>query len=136
MTTLYTGKVSVQGGRNGAVRSDDGNLDVPLAFPTALGGSGAGTNPEQLFGAGYAACFATTVEVIAKAEGKAIGGVKVAAEVDMLLEGGTYDLAVRLTVTADADRATLEQIVEKAKSACPYSRATRNTLQTSVRVGP
>jgi osmotically inducible protein OsmC len=135
MTTLYTGRVSVRGGRNGAVRSDDGRLDAPLAFPKALGGTGEGTNPEQLFGAGYAACFATTLEVIAKSEGKALTGVNVVAEVDMLLENNRYDLAVRLLVNADTDRATLEALVEKARGACPYSRATRNTLATTVRVG-
>lgn len=133
MKTLYTGKVTVRGGRDGSIRSSDGLLDVPLAFPPALGGSGKGTNPEQLFGAGYAACFASTVALVAKGQGLTLTDVSVDAEVDMLNEGSVFDLGVRLLVHASgADRPTLEGVIAKARDACPYSRATRNTLATVV----
>lgn len=135
MTVLYTGRVHVESGRNGTIRSEDEKLDAKLAFPKALGGDGSGTNPEQLFGAGYAACFASTIAHIAKTEGQPVGRVSVDAEVDMLQENGAYDLAVRLVVSADGpSRAALEAIVEKAKVACPYSRATRTTIPTTVRI--
>ncbi len=135
MDTLYTARVNVRSGRDGSVRSDDGSLEARLAFPTSMGGDGKGTNPEQLFAAGYAACFGSTVAAIAKAAGKPLADVEVAAEVDMLHDAGAFDLAVRLTVrAAGADRGALEGFVEQAKQACPYSRATRGSLATTIAV--
>jgi Ohr subfamily peroxiredoxin len=137
MQTLYTAKVHVDGGRDGAVASEDGLLKGRLAFPKALGGDGNGLNPEHLFAAGYAACFASTLSVVAKAQGAALTGVAIDSEVDMLHEAGTFDLAIRLLVHAKGvDRPTLEGIVEKAKAACPYSRATRNSISSTVRIAP
>ncbi len=135
MSTIYTANVTIKSGRDGSARSDDGRLDARLAFPVALGGDGQGTNPEQLFAAGYGACFAGTLTAIAKAEGKPVSDVEVGAEVDMMLRDGTYDLGVRLAVkAAGVDRATLDALVEKAKLACPYARATRNNVESRVRV--
>ena len=137
MKTLYTATIQVKGGRDGAVRSDDGHLEAQLAFPRALGGSGEGTNPEQLFAAAYAACFASTVQTIAKADNLPIGDLAIRGEVDILLEGTTYDLAVRLFLTAHGvDRAGLADVVEKAKATCPYARAIRNNVRTEVTLGP
>ena len=137
MKTLYTATIQVKSGRDGAARSDDGHLEAKLAFPKALGGTGEGTNPEQLFAAAYAACFASTVQTIAKAERLPIGDVAIRGEVDILLEGTTYDLAVRLFLTADGlDRASLTAVVEKAKAACPYARAIRNNVKTEVTLSP
>lgn len=134
MKAIYTGKVTVKGGRQGHVASSDGHLDARLAFPAALGGDGEGTNPEQLFGAGYGACFASTIGAIARAEKLAPAALEVAAEVDMLHDGAArFDLAVRLHVRATGiGQAELDALVAKAKEACPYSRATRNTLATVV----
>jgi Ohr subfamily peroxiredoxin len=136
MNVIYTGRVTVQGGRNGRASSDDARLVLPLAFPRALGGDGQGSNPEQLFGAGYAACFASTVGAVARAAGVKLGDVVVEAEVDMLHDGGAlFDLAIRLVVRATGiAQPDLESLVERAKEACPYSRATRGTLSTQVRV--
>ena len=135
MKTIYTGNVRVKGGRDGRVESDDGNLGAALAFPTALGGDGKGTNPEQLFGAGYAACFASTLGAVAKASGAKIESLDVDAEVDMLHDGQSkFDLAVRLLVKASGiTQSQLDTFVESAKEACPYSRATRNSIATSIR---
>jgi Ohr subfamily peroxiredoxin len=135
MKAIYTGKVEVHGGRNGRVASDDGHLAATLAFPRALGGDGNGTNPEQLFGAGYAACFASTLGALARATGVKLGVVDVNAEVDMLHDGdATFDLAVRLVVRASGvSQSDLDKLVERAKDACPYSRATRHAISTLVR---
>ncbi|MBC7975151.1 MAG: Ohr family peroxiredoxin [Myxococcales bacterium] len=133
MTTIYTAKVTVRSGRDGTIASDDGKLEARLAFPKSLGGDGAGTNPEQLLAAGYAACFGSTLTAVAKASGKVLSNVEIGAEVDMLHDAGTYDLAVRLIVNAKgADRPALLGFIEQTLQACPYSRATRHTLATSV----
>lgn len=135
MKTLYTAKVDVRSGRDGTIRSDDGQLDVRLDFPAALGGKGAGTNPEQLFAAGYAACFATSLSATAKESGSPLTQVAVASEVDMLHDGTTWDLAVRLVVRAEGvSRSVLAGLIEKTKTVCPYSRATRGSLATSVTI--
>jgi Ohr subfamily peroxiredoxin len=137
MTKLYTGKAHARGGRNGSVRTDDGSLDIHLAAPPAMGGSGPGTNPEQLFAAGYAACFASTLTAIAQADGTPVKDVAVDAEVDIVLEHGNYDLAVRLFVTAGGtDSPTLDALIAKAKQSCPYSRATFGRVETVVRAAP
>jgi Ohr subfamily peroxiredoxin len=137
MAILYTAKVDVRSGRDGSIHSDDGRLDARLAFPKNLGGDGNGTNPEQLFGAGYAACFGSTLAAIGKAEQIPLTNVSIQSEVDMLHEAGTYDLAVRLVVRADGiGRDALEGLIEKARQACPYARATRTSLATSIVVAP
>jgi Ohr subfamily peroxiredoxin len=135
MTVLYTAKVHVTSGRDGAVRSQDGLLSARLAFPTSLGGDGQGTNPEQLFAAGYAACFLSTLKLIGKSEGTPLTNAAIDAEVDMLNVDGTYDLGVRLSVRAEgADERTLLALIEKTKKACPYSRATFATVKTTIGV--
>ncbi len=133
MSILYTAKVRLRSGRDGSVRAEDGNLDVRLALPVALGGDGKGTNPEQLFAAGYGACFASTLATLGKAGGTPLTSVDVEAEVDILLEGGTYDLGIRLKIDAKGvDDPVLRDLVERAKLACPYSRATKNNVTASV----
>lgn len=135
MSTLYTAKVHVHGGRDGSVKSDDGHLNLKMAMPQAMGGKGAGVNPEQLFAAGYGSCFASTLKVIARTSGKPLGEVEVTAEVDVNLNDGAYDLSVRLLVKATGtDTATLKGLIESAKAACPYSRATRNNVTTTVTI--
>ncbi|NOU30700.1 MAG: Ohr family peroxiredoxin [Polyangiaceae bacterium] len=134
MSILYTAHATVKNGRDGSVRTDDGKLELALAFPESLGGSGKGTNPEQLFAAGYGACFASTLANVAKAEGELVRNVQVDSAVDLHFDAVNYDLGVRLTVRAEGvDQATLDALVEKAKAACPYSRATRNNVITSVK---
>jgi lipoyl-dependent peroxiredoxin len=136
MKAIYTAKVAVRGGRNGHVVSDDGHLRAPLAFPAPLGGDGRGTNPEQLFAAGYAACFASSLGAVAREAGVGLGQVDVDAEVDMLHDGEKrFDLAVRLLVRASGvDPASLAALVERTKEVCPYARATRGSLATEIRL--
>ncbi|MBL9026499.1 MAG: Ohr family peroxiredoxin [Myxococcales bacterium] len=135
MKVIYTGRVEVTGGRGGRATSDDGMLATKLAFPKPLGGDGEGSNPEQLFGAGYAACFASTIGAVARATGTKIGNVSVSAEVDMLHAGDArFDLAIRLVVrAADVSQSDLDTLVARARDACPYSSATRDAIATTVR---
>ena len=135
MTTLdkvlYTAHAHTTGGRDGASRTDDGRLDVKLSSP---GTSGTGTNPEQLFAAGYSACFIGAL--------KAVGGMKkiaipqdvaVDAEVDLCPIPSGYGIAVRLTVHLPVmDRAAAPALVDAAHQVCPYSIATRGNIDMTL----
>lgn len=131
MEALYTAKATATGGRAGKVTSSDGVLDVGLAMPKSLGGSGAegATNPEQLFAAGYAACFDSALNLVARQEKKKIES-KVAAEVSLGKDtDGGFKLGVVLTVAVsgvELDEA--KQLVEKAHGVCPYSKATSGNI--------
>lgn len=138
MTTLYSTTVKATGGRNGTVRSDDGLLDLALAMPRNLGGKGDATNPEQLFAAGYAACFGNAViEATRKAEHRITDdAVDVAARVEMRTDaGGAFGLAVALEVTiAGVDLESAQAIVARAHQICPYSNATRGNVEVALSV--
>ena len=135
MTTLdkvlYTARAHTTGGRDGASRTDDGRLDVKLSSP---GTSGTGTNPEQLFAAGYSACFIGAL--------KAVGGmqkitipqdVAVDAEVDLGPITGGYGIAVRMTVNLPGmERAAAQALVDAAHQVCPYSNATRGNIDVTL----
>jgi len=130
---LYTAKAHTTGGRDGASRTSDGRLDVKLSSP---GGPGGGTNPEQLFAAGWSACFIGAMKVAA-------GKMKVAlppetaidAEVDLGLSEGNYTLAARLNVSLPGvSRETAQSLVDAAHQICPYSRATRGNIDVAIRV--
>ena len=134
---LYKTSAKATGGREGKARSDDGLLDVQLALPKALGGNGQGTNPEQLFAAGYAACFIGAMKFVASQ-----GGPKVPADASVTStvgigprsEGGfglDIDLAVSLPGLA---RAEAEALVAKAHQVCPYSNATRGNITVGLTV--
>jgi lipoyl-dependent peroxiredoxin len=135
MEALYTAKATATGGRAGKVTSSDGVLDVGLAMPKSLGGSGAegATNPEQLFAAGYAACFDSALNLVARQEKKKIES-KVAAEVSLGKDtDGGFKLGVVLTVAVsgvDLDEA--KQLVEKAHGVCPYSKATSGNIDVEL----
>ncbi len=136
MAVLYTAKVTVRSGRDGAVRSEDGALDARLAFPASMGGDGRGTNPEQLFGAGFAACFGSSLAHVARAAGTALSDLRVDAEVDILVEGERFDLAARLTIhAAGVDRQRLAALVEQTRVVCPYARLTRDRITTQYLLG-
>lgn len=138
MSTLYSTKVTAIGGRSGKVRSDDGLLDLSLALPVALGGKGGATNPEQLFAAGYAACFENAVIHITRGADKKVGDndIEVVATVGMQPNGsGGFGLTVALDVTiAGVDQATAESIVKKAHEVCPYSNAVRGNIDVALSV--
>jgi len=137
MDILYTATAHATGdGRNGHATSDDGILDVDLRAPKELGGSGGATNPEQLFAAGYAACFHSAMKVVAGRDGLDVAGTEVSASVGLgTTEGGGFGLAVELDVHAPAlDRTAAEALVAKAHQVCPYSNATRGNIEVTLTV--
>jgi lipoyl-dependent peroxiredoxin len=134
---VYTATATSTGGREGSSRSSDGVLDVRLTTPKELGGNGAvGTNPEQLFAAGYSACFIGAMKVVA-------GKMKIAlpAETHITAEIGIgpiptgFSIQAALTITVPGvERATVEQIVQAAHQICPYSNATRGNIEVTLTV--
>ncbi len=133
----YTAIATAENGRDGRVASDDGKLDVVVNPPKEMGGSGEGTNPEQLFAAGYSACFQSALGVVARKENADISGSTVTAEVGMgrTPEGG-FGLTVALRATIpNVDTATAEALLEKAHQVCPYSNATRGNIEVTLSAG-
>lgn len=128
---LYTARTHTTGGRDGASRSDDGRLDVKHTPP---GAPGNGTNPEQLFAAGYSACFIGAIKAVAgKMKITVPADVAVDAEVDLGPVGQAYGIAARLVVHLPGmDRAQAQQLVDLAHQVCPYSNATRGNIDVSV----
>lgn len=133
---IYTAQASVTGGRaeGHGVTSDDA-LDVQLRLPTELGGQGGGTNPEQLFAIGYAACFEGALGTVARREKLDVGDVLIDSKVSLLpTEERGFKLAVQLDVTLpnidDAGQAT--QLVAAAHKVCPYSNATRGNIDVTL----
>jgi Ohr subfamily peroxiredoxin len=139
-TALYTARASATGGRAGSARSDDGRLAVTLSTPKALGGDdGTGTNPEQMFAAGYAACFIGALKAVAGRRNLRMpGDVRIDAEVGigpMSGKPGAFGIAVTMKVSVpDMDRATVEELVAAAHEVCPYSNATRGNVDVTLRV--
>ena len=134
---LYTAQALATGeGRGGHVASDDGILDLDLAFPKEMGGSGAGTNPEQLFAAGYSACFHSALLGVTKAAGVPIPGSSVTARVGLGPNANSgYGIAVALTVALPGvEQDTATKLVESAHQVCPYSNATRGNIDVALHV--
>ncbi|MEW2545076.1 organic hydroperoxide resistance protein [Streptomyces sp. NPDC047002] len=131
---LYTAVATAENGRDGRVASDDGNLDVVVNPPKEMGGSGAGTNPEQLFAAGYSACFQSAMGVVARRQKLDIKGSKVTAKVSIgKLSNGGFGLAVELTASVPSlDEAATKDLLEKAHEVCPYSNATRGNIEVTL----
>jgi lipoyl-dependent peroxiredoxin len=137
MKTLYTAEAVVTGeGRDGHARSSDGVLDFDLAVPTEMGGSGGATNPEQLFAAGYAACFHSALRTIARREKADLGESTITAQVGIgPNENCGFSLTVKLVVDLpDFERAEAERLVEAAHQVCPYSNATRGNIDVVLEV--
>lgn len=131
MKTLYQAQVTSSGCRNGRVVSDDGVLQLALALPKALGGAGgAATNPEQLFAAGYAACFDSALAFVAGKRALKLAGTAVQATVGIgPREDGGFALAVRLVVSIpDVPRDVAQDLIEQADKVCPYSHALRGNV--------
>jgi Ohr subfamily peroxiredoxin len=136
---LYRAHATSQGGREGSSRSSDGVLDVKLSTPKELGGGGGpGTNPEQLFAAGYSACFLGALKFVA-------GQQKVSLPPDLTVTGDVgigqiptgFGIEVDLTIKAPGmDQAQLKELVDKAHIVCPYSNATRNNIDVRLHVNP
>lgn len=133
--TLYTATATAIGGRDGKARSDDGKLEVAIAPPRELGGNGAGTNPEQLFAAGYAACFGSALSHVARLQKIQTGPVAVTAKVAIGPAGAGFGLAVELVVDVpELDRASAEALIATAHQVCPYSNATRGNIAVDLRL--
>ncbi len=129
--TLYTAAVHVTGGRDGAAKSSDGRLDVKLSTP---GGPGEGTNPEQLFAAGWSACFQGAMGIAAKAKGVVLPA-ELAIDAEVALRQGEdgYSLAARLNVHVPGiDPDIARQIIEAAHRTCPYSKAIKGNIDAVV----
>jgi osmotically inducible protein OsmC len=128
---LYTAEATAKGGREGGVRSSDGTLDLTVSMPKGLGGAGAaGTNPEQLFAAGYSACFASALGHVARVSKVALPSPpEVTAAVSIGAVGQGFGLAVALKVALPGvERGVAEKLVETAHQVCPYSNATRGNI--------
>jgi lipoyl-dependent peroxiredoxin len=137
MELLYTAETTATGGRrNGRARSTDGELDLRIAPPKEVGGPGGAANPEQLFAAGYAACFDNSLTLIARRERLQVGETSVTALVGLGREDdGGFGLDVELRVSVPGlSRDQAEDLVAKAHRVCPYSRATRGNLDVRVTV--
>ena len=135
MRTLYTAVSTAHGGRDGHVRSSDGVLDIDLKTPKEMGGpGGAGTNPEQLFAAGYAACFESAMRAVARKQKKALADAHVTAQVSFnVADEGKFVLSVELHAKVEGssieDTATL---MHAAHEVCPYSNATRGNIEVKL----
>jgi len=137
MQTIYTAVALASGdGRNGHAASEDGILDLDLRVPKEMGGPGGATNPEQLFAAGYAACFHSALKVVAGAEKLDVTGTEVSASVGIgALDNGGFGLEVELDVQVpNLDREAAEALVARAHEVCPYSNATRGNIEVTLTV--
>ena len=130
---LYTAKTHVTGGREGEGRSSDDRISVKLSSP---GGAGNGTNPEQLFGIGYSACFMGAMKAVApKLQLTVPQDAAIDAEVDLGPTSMGYGVSVRMNISLPGlERAKAEQLVSEAHKVCPYSNATRNNIDVQLNV--
>jgi lipoyl-dependent peroxiredoxin len=138
MKIVYTTEATATGGRDGAAETKDGAFKVKLAVPTEMGGQGGGNNPEQLFAAGYSACFLGALKFVAgKAKAKIPDDATVTAKVGIgpRDDGAGFGLDVDLTVSLPGiDRAEAEELVRQAHVVCPYSHATRGNIDVRLAV--
>ena len=130
---LYTAKAHTTGGRDGASRTDDGRLDIKLSSP---GTSGTGTNPEQLFAAGYAACFVGAMKAVAGLQKITLpADLAIDSSVDLGKVGQAYGIAVQLDVSLPGmEREAAEDLVSRAHMVCPYSNATRGNVDVTLTI--
>ena len=135
---LYTAQATARGGREGEVVSDDGVIDMTLTMPKELGGPGGDhTNPEQLFAAGYAACFHSALRLVAGREHAALGDSTVTAQVGIGPEGDAFGLVVTLVIHVPGmERDKVREFADAAHQVCPYSRATRGNVEVLLEVAP
>jgi Ohr subfamily peroxiredoxin len=134
---IYSTSATASGdGRNGHSRTDDGLLDVDVRIPVAMGGPGGATNPEQLFAAGYAACFHSALKLVARQQKLDVDGSEVTVRVSLGAgESGGYQLAVGIDLHAPAlDKDTARALLEQAHQVCPYSNATRGNIAVDLTV--
>lgn len=133
---VYTAHATATGGRDGRATSSDGKLDASLSLPKEMGGRGDGTNPEQLFAAGYSACFLGAMGFVAGQQKKPLpAGTKIDGEVDIGPIPNAFGIAVRLNITLPGmARDEAEALVAAAHQVCPYSNATRGNIAVTLTV--
>lgn len=135
MKKLYTANATATGGREGRTKSDDGVLDFKVEIPKEMGGRGGSfTNPEQLFAAGYAACFDSALNLVARTQKIKLKDTKVTASVSIgQNDDGGFSLAVDLSVSIpQIERETAQKLLEQAHQVCPYSNATRGNIEVNL----
>lgn len=132
---LYTAEATATGGRDGHVRSSDGILDTDVRMPAEMGGPGGATNPEQLFAAGYAACFQSALGLVARRQKVETGASTVTARVSLGTAGsGAFNIGVVLEVhIPDVETEQAQSLIEAAHAVCPYSNATRGNVDVELR---
>ncbi|EGG48464.1 MULTISPECIES: organic hydroperoxide resistance protein [Streptomyces] len=130
MDALYTAVATATHGREGRAVTSDGKLDLDLSVPREMGGDGKGTNPEQLFAAGYAACFASALGAVGRQAKVDVSEAAVTGEVSIGKQGEGFALAVtlRIELPDGLDQETGRKLVEQAHQVCPYSNATRGNV--------
>ncbi|TRO69358.1 organic hydroperoxide resistance protein [Streptomyces sp. IB201691-2A2] len=130
---LYTAVATAENGRDGRVATDDGTLDVVVNPPKEMGGSGTGTNPEQLFAAGYSACFQGALGVVARQEKADISGSTVTAKVGIGKNADGFGLIVEISAEIPNLASTqARSLLEKAHQVCPYSKATTGNITVTL----
>jgi len=135
MKPIYQIAANAQAGRNGSVATEDNQLALELSYPKEMGGSGAGNNPEQLFAAGYAACFSNAILHVASQQKVKIAAAPVKANVGIgPRDDGGFALAVTLDVTLDMEQAQALELVGIAHQVCPYSHAVKGNIDVAVNV--
>jgi Ohr subfamily peroxiredoxin len=134
MDALYTAVATATHGREGRAVSSDGRIDLKLAPPVELGGNGEGTNPEQLFAAGYAACFGSALGLVGRQAKVDVSDAAVTAEVGIGKQGEGFGLKVtlRIELPDTVDEATGRKLIETAHQVCPYSNATRGNIEVDL----
>ncbi|MYW64713.1 Ohr family peroxiredoxin [Streptomyces sp. SID8379] len=134
MDAIYTAVATATHGRDGRAVSSDGVIDLQLGIPTAMGGNGQGSNPEQLFAAGYAACFGSALGLVGRAAKVDVADAAVTAEVSIGKQGEGFGLAVvlRVELPESVDAETGRKLVEQAHQVCPYSNATRGNIDVDL----
>jgi lipoyl-dependent peroxiredoxin len=134
---LYTANAHVTGGRDGHGRTTDGELELDLRVPKEMGGAGSGTNPEQLFAVGYAACFESALAIVARRRHLDASDLAIDSAVSLLPAGdGAFKLAVNLDVSLPSvrDREAATQLIREAHQVCPYSNATRGNIDVTLQL--
>ncbi|MEB8337013.1 organic hydroperoxide resistance protein [Streptomyces endophyticus] len=134
MEAIYTAVATATHGRDGRAVSSDGVIDLQLGVPTEMGGNGQGSNPEQLFAAGYAACFGSALGLVGRGAKVDVADAAVTAEVSIGKQGEGFGLAVvlRVELPESVDAETGRKLVEQAHQVCPYSNATRGNIDVQL----
>jgi osmotically inducible protein OsmC len=135
MKTIYQTTANATAGRNGVAKTEDGLLNVNLSYPKEMGGAGNATNPEQLFAAGYAACFSNAILHVAREQKIVINAAPVSATIGIgANESGGFALTAALTIELDLEQESAIELVRIAHQVCPYSNAIRNNIDVKLSV--